>query len=705
MRLTFLGLFFFAGLGVAEDLRTNFQQHAPYTEQTDIRADEVMVYGAGDFARRADAWKERGYTIGFMTGIAWGGYDAYFIKDGVLQTDEIQADKNGKLLMHGGSTTIGYNVPTQGYIDFLKRYVEPVVDYGVSTLYLEEPEYWVRSGWSPAFKAAWEKFYHESWIPPDSSPDAQWRASRLKYELYFDACSQVMKHAKARAAAQGKPLRCGVATHSLLNYAQWRIVSPESHLLDIPECDAIIAQTWTGTARTFTFYLGKGKERTFESAYFEYGQMANMVSAVGKEMWALQDPVEDNPNRSWEDYKRNYVATLVAALQWPGIYQYEVMPWPDRIFQGQYRLTDADPKEQRVPLPQTYATELLTIINALADMRQPDTELLTRNPRVGVVVSDTRMFQRGQPQSSDPSLGHFHALALPLLKNGVAVEPVQLEHVDKPGYLDGFRLLILSYEGQKPLKPEYHVALDAWVRAGGLLLYLGKGEDPYHHAHAWWNGDGASEAKPFEHLFARLGITRTAYNEPEAVGSGWTRVYAEQPWRMAEQEFGAREVLRLVEELLGKRGETLSYGDTVGIRRGPYWALARMDDTFNAAEREWSGPFIDLLDATLPIVSGKKLQPGERAFLYELARAPKGPKVLACAARVSNEAPTANGLAFTAAGPINTTARARVSLPAAPSSVTSEPAVPVEQAWDPASKTVVLTWQNSAREIRFQVAF
>lgn len=687
-----------------QGLRTNFQQHAPYTPQTDNRADEVLIYGGANFAKRADPWKERGYTVGFMTGIAWGGYQDYFTKDGIFKKEEVQTEKSGKLIMHGGD--IGYNVPTQPYIDYLKHYIEPVVDYGVSTLYFEEPEFWARAGWSPAFKKAWEDYYHEAWLEPDSSPDAQWRASRLKYELYFDTLSQVMKHAKEYAAAQGKAVRCGVATHSMLNYAHWRIVSPESHLLDIPECDAIIAQTWTGTARTSTFYLGKGKERTFESAYFEYGQMANMVSAVGKEMWALQDPVEDNPNKSWQDYEKNYVATLVAALQWPGIYQYEVMPWPDRIFSGQYRLTDADPQDKRVPLPQDYGTELLTIINALNHMRQPDTETITSNPTIGVLVSDTLMFQRGQPLPSDPSLGHFHALALPFLKNGVPVEPVQLEHVDKSGYLDRFKLLILSYEGQKPLKPEYHVALDAWVRAGGLLLYVGKGDDPYHRAHAWWNGDGATEATAYDHLFNRLGVTITARNEPEAIGGGFVRIFTEQPQRMAEQEWGAQKVLNLAEELLDKRGLKLTYSDTLGIRRGPYWALARMEDTFHPTERTFAGPFIDLLDAHLPVIAEKKLQPNERAFLLDLTRPTVAPaKVLACAARTRDDHVEGNILRFTAAGPVNTTARARLKLPNAPKSLATEPKVDVIQAWDPASNTLLIEFPNTAQEVAFQVAF
>lgn len=42
-------------------------------------------------------------------------------------------------------------------------------------------------------------------------------------------------------------------------------------------------------------------------------------------------------------------------------------------------------------------------------------------------------------------MSHFHGLAMPLLKRGLPVTPVQLENAGLPGYLDSFRLLVMSY--------------------------------------------------------------------------------------------------------------------------------------------------------------------------------------------------------------------------------------------------------------------
>ena len=65
------------------------------------------------------------------------------------------------------------------------------------------------------------------------------------------------------AASKHLVVPCYVATHSLINYAQWKIVSPESSLLDVG-ADGYIAQVWTGTARTPNVYNGVTKQRTFD---------------------------------------------------------------------------------------------------------------------------------------------------------------------------------------------------------------------------------------------------------------------------------------------------------------------------------------------------------------------------------------------------------------------------------------------------------
>ena len=51
---------------------------------TDVRADASIVYGVNDrpemtFEQRVNSWRDRGYRTHFMTGIAWGEYQDYFL--------------------------------------------------------------------------------------------------------------------------------------------------------------------------------------------------------------------------------------------------------------------------------------------------------------------------------------------------------------------------------------------------------------------------------------------------------------------------------------------------------------------------------------------------------------------------------------------------------------------------------------------------
>jgi hypothetical protein len=171
-----------------------------------------------------------------------------------------------------------------------------------------QPEFWARGGWSESFKREWQDYYHEAWQAPDSSPDAQYRASKLKYFLYGRALSRVFEFVKTYSREHNRSVPCYVPTHSLINYAHGRIVSPESSLIDVGT-DGYIAQVWTGTARTPNVYNGRREERTFETAFLEYGAMQNLVRASGRRVWYLNDPIEDNPNHSWKDYRRNWENT------------------------------------------------------------------------------------------------------------------------------------------------------------------------------------------------------------------------------------------------------------------------------------------------------------------------------------------------------------------------------------------------------------
>ena len=693
--------------------RTCFQTHARWDGKIQLRSDVAVCYGIdASLPERIAQWKAQGYVAHLMTGVSWGQYQDYLYGrfDGVRHVDQAQTERDGKVISHGGD--VYYMSPGESYGRFLCQGVKRAMDAGAEAVHLEEPEFWVRGGYSEGFKREWKAHYGEDWIAPDSSPDAQYRASELKYFLYQRALKQVFDFVKSENARTGRHVKCYVPTHSLINYAHWKIVSPESSLIKVG-ADGFIAQVWTGTARTPNVYKGKTKERTFETAFFEYGAMMNVVQANGGTVWFLNDPIEDNPNHSWADYKTNWESTLTASLLWPRVWRYEVMPWPERIFHGRYPTVDRAVRKrgervERVPIPAAYGTELMTVINALNDMDQKDVAWDCGTRGIGVVVSDTMMFQRGQPNASDEHLGSFYGLALPLLKHGIPAEPVQLENATTKGALDRQKVLVMTYEGMKPMTPDVHDALADWVKAGGALVFFGDDSDPYNAVRAWWNDPRAARIykSPRAHLFEKLGLSADSAPGSHQVGKGILLYAAAGPASLTYRADGADVLLQLV-----KRGcETvgLAYTETnhLALRRGPYVVAAGLDESIGGPDAVLKGRFLDLFDAALPTVDVVTLKPGGRRLLLDLDKIPgAGPLVLASACKVLGAKAEAGAYSFHAEGPDGVDAVVCLRLASAPGSVKVDGQILPEAAhvWEASTSTLRVKFPNKSAGRRVEI--
>jgi len=719
---------------------TGFQESRPYGPKYDLRTDFVMVYGISkDLHQRIEGWKKAGYTIHLMTGVSWGEYQDYLYGrfDGREHWDEAQMDRSGKHLLHGKD--VPYMVPTIAFAEYLASHIKLAIDYGVEAIHLEEPEFWAASGYSDAFKREWLNYYGEDWIPPHSSPDAQYRASKLKAAMYYRAldrlCSQMKEYS---LVTYGRTVRFYVPTHSLINYTQWRIISPEALLVSMPGCDGCIAQIWTGTARTPNVYKGLRRERTFETAYLEYGIMQELTRGTGREMWFLHDPIEDNPGYSWSDYRKNYRSTVVASLLHPEVKQYEVCPWPRRVFEGTYPTEDGKGKES---IPGVYATVLLTVMNVLRDMHKHEeaSEGNDYTAGVGLCLSNSAMYQRGDVIRDGTREGEavkydgttttdelsseqkelldwsaFYGLALPLVKAGIPLRPVQLDNIlTFPGYLDGYRVLLLSYEFMKPEHPGIHQAISQWVREGGVLIYVGDGSDPFHDVQEWWNRDNGIRTykRPDEHLFESLGLNRNPEAGEYEVGSGAVLFFQENPTALSRTGTGAELVRNAVRRSLELRGETDDYMErgTLQMRRGPY-VIAHVLDETEAGKAENAenavilpGLFVDLFEADLPVRRNVEMKPGEDSLLYDLNDADKQPAgVLVSSSRIRDEQAAASGIAFVSECPKDITVSTRLRVPAEPRSVTAGAKVAAFR-YDAESGTVLIRYPGVPEGIAVNV--
>ncbi len=699
--------------------KTTFQTSNPWKPVTDVRADVAIVYSVKDhhgkgsmsFEERVQSWRDKGYTTHFMTGIAWGEYQDYFTGgwDGKWHLDEGQVTQKGDTLWHG--RLVPYIVPSTNFIAYMKeKIIKRVIDAGIDAIFLEEPEFWARAGYSDAFKREWKAYYGFDWRPQHESPENTYLSSKLKYHLYYRALNECFTYAKEYGKSKGMNVRCYVPTHSLVNYSQWMIVSPEASLASLPCVDGYIAQVWTGTSREPNYFNRKMKERVFETAFLEYGSMESMTAPTGRKMFFLTDPIEDWP-RDWADYKKNYQATFTAQLLYPMIADYEVMPWPDRIYEGYYRTSaNSDKKEQ---IPRFYSTQMQVMINTLNNMPLSGNNV-SGSQGIGVLMGNSLMFQRFPVHEGyeDPQLSNFYGQALPLLKRGVPVKTVHIENVSFPQTWKELKILIMSYSNMKPMDQTAHDHIAEWVKNGGVLVYCGRDEDAFQRVQEWWNTNGNTYKSPSEHLFAKLGLKEPVTAGEYIYGKGKVYIMRNDPKEFVLKENGDEAFIHTIKKLYeAKTSETLVYKNHFTLTRGPYELISVVDENSDQSSYTMNGRFIDLFDPEIPVLTEKQVRPGEQAFLYNIDRVKnhQTPQVLAAAARVYEEKVTKNGYAFIAKSPLNTTNVMRVLLPAKASKIQVTDAagksIPVQSSWDAATKTCFLKFENNPEGVHVKLSW
>ncbi|MBR4922155.1 MAG: hypothetical protein IKY99_00850 [Bacteroidaceae bacterium] len=696
--ITTIALLGLVGSGMAQEIKTTFQTASHWKPTIDVRSDAVMVYGTGNrpqmsFQERVESWRKHGYTTHFMTGIAWGGYSDYFLGkwDGKPHMDEGQKDMKGDTILHNPGTP--YIVPTLNYLKYFKEtQIKPVIDAGIREIFLEEPEFWAYAGYSESFKREWQEYYGFPWRAQHLSAENTYLSNKLKYHLYYRALNEAFTYAKEYGREKGMDVRCYVPTHSLINYSMWHIVSPEASLASMKNCDGYIAQVWTGTSRVPNYFNGKRKERVFETAFLEYGSMESMTRPTGRKMFFLTDPIED-ARKDWVDYKKNYQATFTAQLLYPQIADYEVMPWPDRIYEGLYQVSANS--EEKARIPRFYSTQMQIMVNTLNSMPLSKNKV-SGNQGISVLMANSLMFQRSlEPVEGyvDPQFSNFFGLALPLLKRGV---PVSITHLENSGYADTWKdvkVLLMTYSNMKPLDPKAHQDLADWVKQGGIIVYSGRDNDPYQNVLEWWNQNGNTYTAPSQHLFQLMGMPEKAEEGVYSYGKGKVYVVRQDPKEFVMQADGDQAILKVIEQAYGK----LDYKNHFYLERGPYVMVAVVDE--NAISNEpltLKGNYIDLFDPNLPCLKEKVVNPDEQAFLFNIdaISKKKQPQVLASASRQYDEKIGKRSYSFVAKSPAETNNVMRILLPKEPKDIQVS-CKEFTQAWDKDTHTLLLMFENN----------
>lgn len=687
--------------------RTGYQTGSFPSDSVDNACDFVMVYRLdSSLPERIKAYKEKGYVIHFMTGISWGHYLDYLEGeyDGSEHWDEAQTDRFGNMILH--SPKVPYMVPSIGFTDYLTEKLKQVVDAGVEAIHVEEPEFWDRAGYSEGFKREYELYYREKWTPPHESVDAHYKTAKLKQYLFTRTIDRLSASLKEYAKKKyNRYLRFYVPTHSLVNYTQWKIVSPEAKLADIPGVDGCIAQVWTGTSREKNTYCGVTKERTFETAFLEYGIMQELVRGTGRKMWFLHDPIEDNPAFDWTDYRKNYLCTVSASLLHPGINSYEICPWPHRVFEEKYP-RNAPGAE---PIPDSYRTVLNNMFNTLGSIENaPETGSL----KVGVLTGDSQLYQREYPDAlygkeaeeitgtvladsqkemeswtrelletgcaKSPALYRyaassgfpgFYSLALPLLKHGVKVRPVLADNITRyPGYIDDYDVILASYEYMKPDSPALNLALASFANAGGALIYAGNGSDAFNSVKSWWTGKYGT---PADHLFGVLGVQKT--QGLHKTGKGCVYAINEHPCIFSLSEENAARLRNIFSECAEFTGKKAEFSNTLRTDRGCYITAAVMDESISSSPAVFSGLFADMFSPSFEITEKKTVLPGEQTMLFDFSKAPEEDLyIIGTSVRVLSLDRTESGVRLKVRGAGGFAANMRIRVPFIPSAAKTD---------------------------------
>ncbi len=597
---------------------TLIQESHAYLPAIDLpMTDLVLIYGIGqDTEARAQSWRERGFEVGVMVGLAWGEFPDFLQQpwNGTKETTygdyHSQRDCGGRVIFHGNRADMPYLVPSERFANYLAVRLQPLVAAGILHYVFEEPEFWHDAGPSPALPIG----LNGPTMGAQESAGA-WRLALAKQQAYTSLFETVSRQIKACGHEMGRSVSCYVATHSLINYAQWRIVSPESRIFRSSWCDGAIGQVWTGTARTPAVWHGIRTSRPFLTAFLEFAYFAEWVRAWQKPVWALADPVEDNPEYTWPEYRTRYMEIVVAALMHDSLTRFELCPWPFRAFTQPY---------QAERMPADYQVVLRVIFSALTAIGRagPAWSAGAAEGRIGILVDDNTLFHRPRYESAmkydgtrfdgeySPaeqavvSWDEFFGLALPLLQRGYRVYPVPWSGVvDSPRLLDAYCLLILSYQLVKPESPRADDVLVAWLERGGQLVIHAQGTDLFEFIPAWWNQGGRTTATAWDHLRRRL-------DRAGHLGS----------W-VGEEHVTAAELARdpvaaeaWADRVMGRLPRCWRAPPGFSVRRGPYhagWGAV------NLGLKE-SGKYVDLSRADLPVVSAPPAGPAHPYLLYRL---------------------------------------------------------------------------------------
>ena len=629
-----------------EGIITTYQNAGSYNPTYDVYSDSVMVYA--DNVHSSDAvlqsWTDNGgeRSIDLMLSANRAvNQGEYLNQYGGDYDYELQRLANGERIEPNG---VPYNIPTENFINYkweiIKHHCE---NYNIGMIALEEPEIWRNCGYSQAFKDEWKAYYGEEWQDQSTSAEAMYKSSKLKVYLWERFLNTLISRTKEAFP----DVKVVVATHSVLSYNAIGIIAGVSEYGKLEGMDGMIGQTWSNTVAVPVPYNGASQTRRFEAGYIGY---ASFVDSVGEDqmLFTLSDPYADYADASWDYYEDTYKKTLVAQLLQQDVFRYEETLWLDRSFTKN--------------VPSEYRTLQMGVFNTLPMMAGKESTLYAGTPGISVGISDTLSWQYdGKYMACNNTNQGFYGLTVPLLEKGLPISITSLDNVKTADDLKDVKVLVVSYDIMKPLSEDTNKAIADWVKAGGVLLYVG-GDDDYSRdvPGEWWAKAGTT---PVQNLFEHLGLnveTTTfdlmdallwkgdagygdSLNETFVLGNEYTHAYEGTgfdpmivaadcnigieasvgsgkvlavglPSSTYSEADGAAKIVDLVKYAVHFTDMEYVESNLLAIQRGDFIAAETL-----AEGQTLTGNFVDIFDSTLPVLTEKVMEADSSALLLDIS--------------------------------------------------------------------------------------
>jgi len=634
--------------------KTVFQVNSFYDARIAIPSDGVIIHRHGDnletLTKSFNSWRNFLPCIGRMFFADSDAANKYWTGrwDGKPHHDDREMDAASNIVMCSGVRP--YMVPTDGWINYVNSQAELALKAGAVALLPEEPLGHVHTGYSKSFKKLWVKRYKFPWQAENSSALARYLTAQLQGELFLKLEKSLSKTAKKKNAALVVPI------HSIFGNISSSLSAPLGISVDTKGIDGYIGQIWTGPVRWSLGNYISSEKSFFASAYSLYDYFTQLTVGTDKKLWLLVDPVEDDPNHTWDEFEEWYEHCIVAMLLMSGIDSYEIMPWPERIFLPGYGTGGG------TPAPEKFRMEILTISQTLQEVPKGGKWMGDKKSKptegIAIAISDSAMYLN----KPFPKLQGLYGLYMPLIMQGVPVSSFVMERVHDKNYADMYKLIILSYENFKPANPEMNVALAEWVKRGGtLVIFATDEEDELDKAdYFWWHKLGYSS--PIKHLLAQFHKLKTR-KEKWRFGKGTVIRKKLSSRNFAGEAMASKVYLPIINWALeeSRKFEKLKTPGNFCMKRGDFIIAHSEKKKISRL-----GKFIDIFDTNLPVVDKIDLKPGESGLykdVTEILQHGKKPMVLHSTLRLVSQKYEKKQLTFTVKGPEQTPAAARLFLP------------------------------------------